>query len=90
MVRKTKLDEPHSSHGGVKCLLYEVQRQPQPDLDGEKAFKAELAEIDSNMGFTHMNTEPSSVAELTETKFGKTCWFCFELSDFIYRVKLFC
>ena len=27
---------------------------------------AELAEIDSNMGFSHMSTE------LTETKFGKT------------------
>ena len=24
------------------------------------------------MGFSHMNTEPSSVAELTEPKFGKT------------------
>ena len=72
MVRKTKLDEPNSSRGGVKCLLYETRRQPQPDLDGQKAFKAELAGIDPNMGFSHMNREPSSVAELTETKFGKT------------------
>ena len=72
MVRKTKLDEPNSSRGGVKCLLYEARRQPQPDLDGQKAFKAELAGIDPNMGFSHMNREPSSVAELTETKFGKT------------------
>ena len=24
MVRKTKLDEPQSPHGGVKCLLYEA------------------------------------------------------------------
>ena len=72
MVRKTKLDEPNSSRGGVKCLLYEARRQPQPDLDEQKAFKAELAEIDSNMGFSHMNREASSVAELTETRFGKT------------------
>lgn len=36
-----------------------------------EAFKAELAEIDPNMGFSHMNREPSSVAELTETKFRK-------------------
>ena len=72
MVRKTKLDEPNSSRGGVKCLLYEARRQPQPDLDGQKAFKAELAEIDSNMGFSHMNREASSVAELIETRFGKT------------------
>lgn len=54
MVTKTKLDEPHSSHRGVKCLLYKAQKQPQPDLDGEKALKAKLAEIDSNMGFAHM------------------------------------
>ena len=72
MVRKTKLDEPNSSRGGVKSLLYEARRQPQPDLDGQKAFKAELAEIAPNMGFSHMNREASSVAELTETKFGKT------------------
>ena len=56
----------------MKCLLYEARSQPQPDLDGQKAFKAELAGIDPNMGFSHMNREPSSVAELTETKFGKT------------------
>ena len=71
MVRTTKLDEPQSSCGGVKCLLFEAQRQPQSDLDREKAFKADLAEIDPNMRFSHMNKEPSSVAELTETKFGK-------------------
>ena len=65
MVRKTKLDEPNSSRGGVKCLLYEAHRQLQPDLDGQKAFKAELAEIDPNMGFSHINREPSSVAGLT-------------------------
>ena len=72
MVRKKKLDEPNSSRGGVKCLLYEARKQPQPDFDGHKAFKAELAEIDPNMGFSHMNREASSVPELTETKFGKT------------------
>ena len=68
VVRKTKLDEPQSPRGGVKCLLYEARKLPQPDLEGEKAFKAELANIDPNMGFSHMNT----VGELTETKFGKT------------------
>ena len=29
MVRKTKLDEPQSPHGGVKCLLYEAWKKPQ-------------------------------------------------------------
>ena len=57
MVSKKKLDEPNSSRGGVKCLLYEARRQPQPDLDGQKAFKAELAGIDPNMGFSHMSGE---------------------------------
>ena len=32
-VRKTKLDEPQSPRAGVKCLLYEARKLPQPDLE---------------------------------------------------------
>ena len=74
VVKKAKLDEPSTSRcgGGVKCLLYEARRQPQHDLEREKAFKSELSGIDQNLGFAHMNKEKNLAFELSDTKFGKS------------------
>ena len=74
VVKKAKLDEPSTSRcgGGVKCLLYEARRQPQHDLEREKAFKSELSGIDPNLGFAHMNKEKNVAFEMSDTKFGKS------------------
>ena len=71
-VKKTKLDDPSTSRGGVKCLLYEARKQPEFDEKSERSFKTELAGIDCNMGFAQMTRGEHSVPEFADTKFGKT------------------
>lgn len=71
-VRKTKLDEPSTSHGGIKCLLYEARKHLEYDEKSEHCFKTELAVIDPNMGFAQMIQGGQSVAEMSNTKCGKS------------------
>ena len=54
----------------MKCLLFEVRKQPNYDPVRENTFKSELSTLDPNMGFAQMS-EGTSIIELTSTKFGK-------------------
>ena len=75
VVKKPKLDEPSTSHGGgcgVKCLLYEARKHPKYDADTENVFLSELEKIDPNLGFAHINKAKSPDTEMAETKFGKS------------------
>ena len=72
VVKKTKLDEPSTSRGGVKCLLYEARKEPDYNAVSEHCFKTELAKIDANMGFAQMIQGDDPVPETTDTKFGKS------------------
>lgn len=38
-IKKTKLDDPSTSCGGVKCPLYEAPKQPEYDEKSEHSFK---------------------------------------------------
>ena len=72
IVKKTKLDEPSTSRGGVKCLLYEARKEPDYNAVSEHCFKTELAKIDANMGFAQMIQGDDPVPDITDTKFGKS------------------
>ena len=73
VVKTNRLDGPSTSRGGsgVKCLLYEAQKQLKYDGDSENVFMSDLEKIDPNLGFVHMSKAKSSNIELKETKFGK-------------------
>ena len=69
-VKRTKLDERSTSHDGVRCTLYEAQKQQGYDKNFEHNFKTKLAEIDANMGFAQMLSNEK--AEVLITKFGRS------------------
>ena len=62
-IKKTKPDEPSTSRGsgGVKCLLYEAQKQPKYDGDSENVLMSELKKIDPNLGFVHLSKERNKI-----------------------------
>ena len=72
IVKKTKLGDPSTSRGGVKCLIYEARKKPEYDEKSEHSFKTELAGIDCNIGFAQLARGEHSVPELSDTKFGKS------------------
>lgn len=48
---KPKLDEPSTSRGGMRCTLYEAQKQEGCDENHQHHFKTGLAGIDASIGF---------------------------------------
>ena len=72
IVKKNKLDERSTSHGGVKCLLYEARKEPDYNAVSKHSFKTEIAKIDVNMGFAQMIQGDDPVPETADTKFGKS------------------
>ena len=64
MFLSRKLNLMNLAHHAVKCLLYEARKQPKCSSDDrENTF---FAELDPNLGFSHMN-KARSPKEMVET-----------------------